>query len=1196
MQTKRCCPPPLNPQLRRRFTKIFLAMRLTVLLLTIFLVHAQASTNAQTVSISGTNMNFKEIAAAVKKQTGYLLFSKKDVVIQLKSVSVSNMPLREFMDMLVKGRELEYSFVNKTIIISPKPPAPKTETLSVSRLLATPIKIRVSDADGKPLSGATVLIKKSRVSGSTDESGVITLDAKEDDVLVITFVGFESKEMKVTTGMLRGELVNIALSAADSKLDEVTVITTGYQTIEKEKSTGAVSGLGSKELSKRNAVNILDNLEGLVPGLVRYQGVTTIRGVSTLRANQGVLVVVDGLPIEGDIADINPYDVESVNVLKDAAAASIYGARASNGVIVVTTKRAKQVGKPVVQASSNITYTEKPDYSYYNLMTPGQQVDWERDYYNWWFSPDNSAVPSPITAFENNIAQGQPIDPVGYAIYRRNKTPGEFSQAALDALLDTYRQNNFAQQYHDQALRNQVIQQYNLAVRTNNGRSQSSLVVNYRTDNGGLINAYARQFNLFYKGSYNVAKWMDAEYGVNSAIGKKRSHNSTFATNAFSVPSYFKLLNDDGSRAYYNTYYYNEYNPLTEVTPGLYSTRFNHLDELSRDYINTSTLNTRYYLNLNFRVLPGLTINPMFQYEDNRTDISNYSEEESFTMRWLHNVYTQRTGTPGNYTYNSLIPKGGKLATTQQRNPSYTARAQANYTREFGVHGITALAGMEFRETRVYGTRGLLLGYDDQLQTQATNNVNFGTLYNVASSFLVAGYTPQQYDYPGLIEQMGLITDTKHRFASAYANLTYTYNRKYNIFGSLRKDYADLFGGDKKYRGRPLWSVGAAWILSQENFLNNIHFVNFLKFRTSYGLTGNIDPTTPSVLAATTGMNNDTQLPNASVTTPPNAQLRWEKTASINLGLDFYLFTNRLRGTLDWYRRKGTDLFAQKRLDPSEGFRNMVINNASMLNNGFELSLNYDWVKSRREDGLTISTGIVASTNKNKITYVDQVVTSPFQLVDGGFKTGYPVRSIFSYRYGGLNDKGQPLFYNKDGVKTFTSLTAADIDALVFSGGLDPKTTISLNNEIRYKGVSLIVYAVYYGGHFYKARPAPTPYQMPLYRALPSYLVDAWTPTNTDTDVPASGAYYQTNLGSGQIENADILVRPADFIKIRNIVLGYDLPRSIAARIRATSAQIRLQVNNPRSVWINQSDVHVDPETGGLPLPTSYVFGINLNF
>lgn len=1196
MQTKRCCPPPLNPQLRRRFTKIMLAMRLTVVLLTLMLMHAHATTSAQTVSISGTNLNFREIAAAVKKQTGYLLFSKKDVEIKLASVSVTNMPLREFMELLVKDRNLEYSFVNKTIIIAPKPPAPeKGALLSIDGMLPDPVKIRVSDAAGKPLSGATAQVKKGRVSGITDEAGMVILNVKQDDVLVISFVGFESRELKVTAAMLNGEPVNISLAKSEAKLDEVTVITTGYQTIGKEKSTGAVSGVGSKELSKRNAVNILDNLEGLVPGLVRYQGVTTIRGVSTIRANQGVLVVVDGLPIEGDIADINPYDVESINVLKDAAAASIYGARASNGVIVVTTKRAKQVGKTVIQASGNVTYTEKPDYSYYNYLSPAQQVDWERDYYNWWFSGGNGAVPDPISTFENGIAQGGFIDPVGYATYRRKKFPNEFSQAKMDELLNGYKQNNFQQQFRDHALRNLVIQQYNLALRTNNGRSQSNLVLNYRTDNGGIINAYARQFNIFYKGSYNIAKWFDAEYGVNSIIGKQRSHNSEFATSPFNVPAYLRLLKEDGSRNYYSTGFFNEYNTITETTPQLYSTKFNHLDELERDFNNSSILNTRYYLNLNFKILPGLTVNPMFQYEDNRTDISSYAEAESFTMRWLQNVYTQRSGSAGNYAYTSLLPKGGKLATTQLRSPSYTARAQANYNKELGRHSFAAIAGMELRQTRSYGTRGLLLGYDDQLQTSSTNNVNFGSLYNVASTFLVAGYSPQQYDYSELVEQMGLITDTKHRFASAYANLTYTYKDRYNIFGSMRKDYADLFGGDKKYRGRPLWSVGAAWILNKEHFFDNIHFVNFLKFRASYGLTGNIDPTTPSVLAATTGMNNDTQLPNATVTTPPNPLLRWEKTANINLGLDLMLFTNRLRGSFDWYRRKGTDLFAQKRLDPSEGFRNMVINNASMLNNGLELSISYDWLRPVK-DGLAITTNIVASTNRNKITYVDQVVTAPFQLVDGGFKTGYPVRSLFSFQYAGLNDAGQPLWFNKKGEKTNQTLVSADIDAIMFSGGTDPKTSISLNNEIRYKGISLNVYAVYYGGHFYRARPAPDPVQMPVYRPLPSFLLNSWTPTHKDTDIPGSGQYFQTNLANVQMAYSNFLVRPADFFKIRNIVLGYDLPRNIASRIRATAAQLRLQVNNPRSRWINQRDVHVDPETGGLPLPTSYVFGINLNF
>jgi TonB-linked SusC/RagA family outer membrane protein len=1176
-------------------------MRFIVLLLTTALLHAHASGLAQDVTLSGKSIQLKDVFNAVKSQTGYQVFYSDPIIKLAKPVTVSarQMPLDAFLKEVFNGQPaLKYTIRGKTIFVMEKA-LPSIREPQLSNLLDAvdfrPIKGRVVDSAGNALPGATIGILNSRIVVTTDAQGMFSIDIKKGDILVVSFVGYQTKELKISDAQFNGTAtIAIQLFPAISSLEEVAIVNTGYQRINRINTTGSSVLVGSGELSKRNATNILQNLEGTVPGLVQYRGNATIRGVSTIQANNRILVVVDGLPIEGTIADINPYDVESVTVLKDAAAASIYGARASNGVIVVTTKRAKERNKTSIELSGNLTITNKPDYSYNNYMTPAQQVDWESKYYEWWFNGGGGTVPDPITQFENNVLkQGNFITPVQYAWYQAKKNPGDMTQAKLETVLNGYKQNDFQKQFRNEAVLNQVIQQYNFAIRTNNGRSQNNLVINYTTDNGGIINAYSRQLNLFYKGAYSVGKWLDMDYGVNTVQGRFRSHNSDFAKNPFNVPSYINLLNPDGSRAYYTTNQFNAYNKITDTSSKLFSVKFNHLDELERDHINTSTSNTRYYVNLNFKILPGLSFNPMFQYEDNRRDSSIYSEAESYTMRWLQNVYTTRTTNP--LTYTNLLPPGGKLATTNAKSPAYTARGQINFDREYGLHRFIALAGAEFRQTRVYGTKGLLLGYDDQLQTQQTANVNFASLFAINTGTIWSpNYPVRQYDFPD-VSAMGLIIDEKHRFGSGYANLTYTYDRKYNLFGSLRKDYADLFGGDEKYRGKPLWSVGASWIASNEDFLQDYTMINFLKVRGSYGLTGNIRNVT-AFLAATTGVNPITRLPNAAVTNPPNPALRWEKTATLNLGVDFVILDNRLRGALDFYRRKGTDLFAQKRLDPSEGFTSMTINNASMLNHGFEFNLAYDWIRPAREGGFRWSSGLMGAWNKNKITAVDELNGNPITVASGGsYRVGYPVRSIFSFQFAGLDAGGIPQWNNAKGEPTTLALGPADGAALVFSGDADPRRNLAFNNEVGYKGFSLSIYAVYYGGHYFRARPIPFPFPSPAYAALPSYLLNSWTPTNTNTDVPGAGQYYQVPV-SNQYYYSDNLVRRADFLKIRNIVLAYDLPGQIAAKIRSAGLRFRFQVNDPKAIWARQDDVHIDPETGGAPIPASFVFGINANF
>lgn len=1185
---------------------ILLAMKLTFVLLTAAFLNVSASGISQNVSFSGQNVPLTKVFDQVKKQTGYVITYTESVLAGTHPISlqVKNIPLEEFLKKLLADQPVSYLIDAKTILLVRKSTSSDRQlsntagitSLSLADILIT-IRGRVLDEKGEPIEGATATIKGSNKGTTTNGNGNFELNADKGDVLVVTYIGYVSKEIKLTSDMFSaGNTLTISLSKADIQLDTAqVVINTGYQKVSEQRMTGSVVSVGREELEKRNAVNIMQNLEGAVPGLVQFRGNAVIRGVGTLNANTAILVVVDGLPIEGSIADINPYDVESINVLKDAAAAAIYGARASNGVIVVTTKRAKEKARTTVEVSGNITITNKPDYSYRNDMTAAQQVDWESDYYNWYYNGGSGQpLQQTLITVQNRINTGGSITPVNYAYYQLNK--GQITQTQFDASINELKANDFAGQFKEHALLNGLLQQYNLALRTNNGKTQSSLVVNYTTDNSGIINAYNRRLNLFYKGTYSPSNWLDIDYGVNSVIGRQRSHTSRDATNPFNVPSYYRLLNSDGSKAYYTLSDFNAYSKIGDTLTGLNSFGFNHLDELGRDFTNTSSMNTRYYVNLNLKILKGLTINPMFQYEDNTTRSSAYSEAESYNMRFMQNAFTRVNINPSTkqVTYNRRLPAGGRLASSELISPSYTARIQANYDRTLGKHRVSGIGGFEIRQMRSYGKRGVLLGYNDQLQTQLTNNFNFGILDTVTSTPWLASY-PTGAIFSDRFQDFALTLDEMHRFASAYGNITYTYDGKYNLFGSLRKDYADLFGGDEKYRGKPLWSAGASWIISNEDFLKNTRIVNYLKLRGSYGFSGNIRYATAK-LAATTGTNRIIQVVNASIQNPPNPGLRWEKTATTNIGLDFGLLENRLKGSFDFYRKIGTDLFAERRLDPTEGFTTLVTNNASMKNHGVELMIAYDWFRPVQPDGFRWTTNLIGAWNKNRITEVDTLNPPASQIAGGqAFRLGYPVNSIFSFQFAGLDGTGMPLFYDSKGNKTTTALGINETGALVYSGESVPTRSFSINNDFSLKGFTVSVFAVYYGGHYFRARPVPASLQNPQYSPLPVYLLNGWTPTNTDTDVPGSGQYFQPATNT-QYFFADNLVRRADFIKIRNIVFGYDLPRHVVSKIRGSNLRVRFQLNDPKAIWTKQTDVHVDPETGIVPVPTSFVFGINANF
>lgn len=1168
--------------------KILLIMRLTTVILITALMQVSAAGFAQKISLSKTNVPLKSVLKELRLQSGYD-FVYTDKLLQQSNpvdIKVNGAPLEDVLQSIFNKQPLTYTIQEKTVVITAKTPSFLEKVIAV--FADIDVSGRVLDEKGMPVPGVTVSVKGSSRRTVTDKDGTFKIRVeKAGDILIFTSMGMEGQEVKLNSRTA----LTINLVSKNNALQEVT-INTGFQTLKREVSTGSTVTVGSEELEKRYTPNIIDNLEGRIPGLVNYRGTTTIRGVSTINATKNVLIVVDGLPIEGTIENINPYDVESITVLKDAAAAAIYGARASNGVIVVTTKKAKGKGTSI-EFSSDVTITDKPDLGY-NLLTPAQQVDLESNYYNYYYN-----LPGNIGLTTANITNGNPITPVQYASYQRAQ--GLITQSQMDSQLAGFRQNDFRKQYKDNALLNDVLQQYNLAIRTNGDKYQSSLVLNYKTDNTGIINAYNRQLNIFYKGTYSLTNWLDVNFGVNSVLGSAKSSNSNFATDPNNVSPYLQLLDANGNRTSYTTRDYNMYN-TTKATMPRYSMNVNHLDELGMDSRIDKQQTTRYYANLVVRIIPGLTFNPQFQYEKGTTSTSAYSEQNSYIMRFLNNLYSTPSVTvPGGYT--SLLPdNGGKLATVNNTSDAWTARGQLNYKRQFGKHAIDVIGGTEFRQTQTKGTRGLLLGYDDQLQSQSTTSVNYPALfaYNTSTAF-EPGYPLSSVYNTYLNNPIGVNVETLHRFNSGYANASYTYDNKYNAFGSYRVDYADVFGLDKKFRGKPLWSAGLGWNIHNESFMSTINWVNFLKMRATYGITGNMDQGATSFLTAnSTFVNALTNQPASVVVSAANPELRWEKTATANLGLDFTLLNSRLTGSFDWYRKKSTDLFFTKRIDASEGFTSQIINNGGLLNNGLELSLGYSWLKPGRKGGLSWSSLLVVSHNNNKITYVDEVSVLPVPLVQGGYKVGYPVNSLFSFQYKGLNSVGQPQWLKADGTLTTTALTGSDISAIAYSGGLDPKNNIALTNELHYRGFSFNVLAVYYGGQYLRA-VVPSVYASgAAYGSMPSYLLNSWSPANTNTNIPGFGQYAPgvypgtSNVPSNQMEYSDAFVRPGDFIKIRNVVLGYQLPQQLAEKLGSKNIKVHFQLNNPKALW-TKNDVNVDPETGGARTLTSYVFGVNFN-
>lgn len=1159
-------------------------------------VQAQAS---ETVTLDLKQTSIEHLFSQIKKQTGYSFIISSDLAHSLKRVDVKaqNEPVKKVLDRVLDTQNCTYDIDGRTITVFRKVSGNRNRTISGY----------VYDDQGDALPGVPICIDESRVCTVTDDRGYYTFKIPSQTCdLKFSYVGMKTQYVTVKSG---SESVHQNVTMESNTLINEVVIT-GYQEIQSSKMTGSTVTLNAEKLDSRYTANIINNLEGRVAGLSTYGGELKIRGTSSLYAETSPLLVIDGIPMEGKIDDINPYDIESINVLKDAAAAAIYGARASNGIIVITTKNAKKKGRIEIDFQANLTIKEKRNLDYHDnfLLNPSEQVDLENKAWDYVFNvaPSQQEGFNPIANTEQAIALGtSEISPLQYAWYQRAK--GDISQTQFDQVVSQLKQNNFAKEYGDAVLRQQVMQQYNLSLRSRSDKFQSNLTLNYKHDNEGMIKNGSSSFNVNYKGSYDVTKWLTASVTINGVFDKSKGYGNDYQIGSrftpFAFSAYDTMYDTDGSLRSLHTWFDgSRYTPAWGE--GLEDTGFTFIDELNNNTKTTRRTHMRYHGDLLFRIIDGLTANAQFIYERDHVNTLWYANQQSHAARMMKNAYSQLDPTTGIVSY--LTPRSGGIRSDYNTEGQYwTARGQLNYAKTFGKHALNALAGLEFRETKDYGSRTLYLGYDDQLQNSSTQTVNFAALSQMTISpyFMAAGrgFPADQFIYDPYIDgNMSPVVEVLHRYGSGYANLTYTYDERYNVFGSWRKDYADVYGLNVKFRGKPLWSVGAGWLMHNEQFLKPVEWLNFLKLRVSYGVTGNIYQGASSYMTATsTGLNELTGLPYGEVQSPANPNLKWEQSRITNVGVDYSLFNNRLRGAVDYYRKVGKDIFSRITLDPTTGFSSMVANAASMVNKGVELQLTYDWLRPKMRKDISLTTNLTMAYNKNEVTKVENDATRAYQLIENPYREGYPTSALWSYQFAGISDEpgeqGMTLYYIEDGGKS-TSAQGKSVDIMTYSGQSEPKCIIGLDNTIHWNGFSLSLLMAYYGGHKMRALPYDETFGGtggPSYGTVARYFANAWTPENP-TDMPGFGQYASTSTGL-QTKYVDRSVHDASFLKIRNIVLGYDFDPAWIKSLGMTRLGLRFQIDNMKALW-TANDLGVDPETQGIRNPASFIFGLNVNF
>lgn len=489
------------------------------------------------MSVKYQNQTLEEVITDLKQRTDYSFVYQKRILEGKEAVTAEfmNVPLEYILDRVLLPADLEYEIVEKSVIIRAMDKGTFRQVVSG----------KVTDEDGLPVPGVNVRVKDTQSGVATDINGDFSIMVDSGHpFLVFSFMGMLDKEVRVTRDTKSPLAIQMQ---ADVKLmDEVVV--TGYQNIKRENATGSYQVLSTRELGNRYTENIVSNLEGRIPGLMSYSNgsksgeeALTIRGVSSFQARTNPLVVVDGLPIEGSIETVNPYDIENITVLKDASATSIYGARAANGVIVITTKRATEE-KLSIDVSADWTVSELQTYDNYNWATPAQVVDLEEMNFEYVKTkPDElSQIESYWSERPYNLS---PIMQLMYGHYI-----GEVSDSTYNAQMEEWRGNDYRKEWQDVMQRRQFVQQYNVAFRTRGKYLNSSIVVNYKGNNTGTVNQYDRALTLSYKGDMNLTKFLDVSVGLNLINENTKTHADMFGykgMHAFSP--YMSMYNPDGS-------------------------------------------------------------------------------------------------------------------------------------------------------------------------------------------------------------------------------------------------------------------------------------------------------------------------------------------------------------------------------------------------------------------------------------------------------------------------------------------------------------------------------------------------------------------------------------------------------------------------------------------------------------------------
>ncbi|WP_292267550.1 SusC/RagA family TonB-linked outer membrane protein [Butyricimonas sp.] len=996
------------------------------------------------MTFSLKNATLKEVINEIKRISAYdFVYSDSYLsAFKQRDVSYKDATIDAVLSDCLKGTGLIYAINGQTIVIR------REETKAEQTKVVTG---KVSDMNGSPLPGVTILIKGLTVGTVSDVNGNYKLGVPTtgEVTLMFSFIGMKTQYITVKEKLN----INVKMEEDVAEMDEVVI--TGYQTIDKKHLTSAITTVNAADVLVPGMTSIDQALEGRIPELLLMTnsgevGATPrirVRGTSTLLGNREPLWVLDGFILDDPvdvsnddlnnpdyiniignaIAGINPQDIERIDVLKDASATALYGTRAANGVIVVTTKKGR-IGPARVSYNHSSKYTRRPRYSdrNINLMNSQQRVQFGKD----------------LTELHYPFPSNMPM--VGYegAAYRLYT-----GQTNYDEFLDEVkRYETVNTDWFDILTQDTYSHDHTLSVSggTESVRYYASLGYNY--EDGVSKTTYTERYTARINMDMTFSEKVKASFSLDGNVQKKNhlmpeidamdyAYNTTRA-----LPCY----NPDGTLYYYEKSAYNGMNRWASLF------RYNILNEIdnSSNSYDGNTLGAR--LNLKYSPWRELDVTVAGNYNRSSTLQEQWWGEKShYAARWKNAEY-EEVPMPGD-DGECYLPYGGILKTTNTINESYVFRVQYDFRKPFGSddqHMIMSTGGFEMNGSTSRSISDENRGYVKDRGMQFIDEVDL-TLYTRYAKWLNENHRTLKH---GISHQV-----------SGYLTLSYSYGNHFTLYANARCDFSNKFGSQSNDKFLPIWAISGSWNL-KENILRNWNFVNEARFRTSYGYQGNmLDDQSPN-LTIKQGTIDPMYNENVSVIARyPNPNLKWEETHSFDLGLDLSFFKSRVNIEGSLYFKKTEDCFTSVRVSTVNGLSNYTMNSGDLKNDGYSIALQVKPIKTKDFQWL-FSTQYSGNMNKVESETVE-VYTIDDYLNGTAIINGTAIGSFYSYKFLGLSpENGTPVFddyADRQHLLKYKSLEETVLMIMEKSGQREPKFSGNFANTFTYKNFTLTMNMAY---------------------------------------------------------------------------------------------------------------------------------------